>query len=747
MIPRFARNTIWAIIGLTLGMVLAAQAQSKPGMARISSTTTQIRMRVRWTAITYQVPIAYVVTWTRNNQVMARDTTARLADTVAFARAGQGIPDSISVRVGALYQGTVYGEVSSSYIYSNGTAPAPVPPPPPAPPPPPPPPPPAPLKAVIDPKPPVCVGLTCWLDGTKSTGAIVRREWFEICPLCNRAAVQDTNPIWTYLTPSTNNRWRGLRIFDANGAVSLDSVFFASSAPVDTTTPVPPPPPPPGTPPPVAGMPELPRVYLNTAYVAPTGPIRRVPAGGDLQAALNAAACGERILLAPGAVYTAAFKLPKNCTAVTEVSTETTLPPEGTRVTPTTGASFARLRTPGGNQPVLMANVGAGGYRIMGVIIEAPTSVTALGALVEFHTAPLTAVSQLAHDIILDRVVIQGHDQLQLRRCALLNAVRVAVVDSWLAGCHAKGSDSQAILFWDTPGPVKIVNNMLEGAGENLMIGGSDPQLSGVVPSDIEIRRNHIYKPLAWKASNAWTVKNSLELKIGKRILIEGNVLENAWPDGQVGFAVVIKSVNQANSAPWSETAHVTMQWNLIKNTAHGIDISGHPEPYPVIWGNNIAAVQNLLIGLNGPGGARGFMLDGATAGTTIRNNTVLGSTGHGLLLHGPKQTGTLTMENNLVETWIKSADGFDYGVQGLNGHLAAWAVSGNLFVIAYDNVIALHPPGNRFAPSLGGVGFVSFPGDVRLSASSPFRGTGTDGKDPGVDFATLMQKIAGVAP
>src|SRR5688500_12395348 len=49
--------------------------------------------------------------------------------------------------------------------------------------------------------------------------------------------------------------------------------------------------------------PELPRVYLNTAYVPPSGSTITVPAGGNIQAALNAASPGDVIVLEAGATY------------------------------------------------------------------------------------------------------------------------------------------------------------------------------------------------------------------------------------------------------------------------------------------------------------------------------------------------------------------------------------------------------------------------------------------------------------
>ena len=59
---------------------------------------------------------------------------------------------------------------------------------------------------------------------------------------------------------------------------------------------------------------------------------------------------------------------------------------------------------------------------------------------------------------------------------------------------------------------------------------------TGVVPSDIEIRRNTLFKPLSWKvddpsyAGKHWTVKNLFELKSAQRVLVEGNWMEISWP-------------------------------------------------------------------------------------------------------------------------------------------------------------------------------------------------------------------------
>ena len=67
-------------------------------------------------------------------------------------------------------------------------------------------------------------------------------------------------------------------------------------------------------------------------------------------------------------------------------------------------------------------------------------------------------------------------------------------------------------------------------------MGGADPQVSlnGNVASDIYFRRNHVYKRPSWLGSTQLVVKNLFELKVGRRILVEGNVFENNWANGKI---------------------------------------------------------------------------------------------------------------------------------------------------------------------------------------------------------------------
>ena len=71
------------------------------------------------------------------------------------------------------------------------------------------------------------------------------------------------------------------------------------------------------------------------------------------------------------------------------------------------------------------------------------------------------------------------------------------------------------------------------------MFGGAAPKFNGLNPADIEIRSNTFYKPLAWREGDPryegthWSVKNLFELKIGERVLVEGNTFEQTWADAR----------------------------------------------------------------------------------------------------------------------------------------------------------------------------------------------------------------------
>lgn len=331
----------------------------------------------------------------------------------------------------------------------------------------------------------------------------------------------------------------------------------------------------------LAARPDPPRAFLSFQYPALTGRTIVVGAADNFQSALNNAQRGDEIVLAAGATWEGNFILPaKSGTAadgwiVVRGEQASRLAPPGTRVLPADAAVMPKIVTPN-PKPALAAAQNASGWWLVGLeltvqplVREQQYGVLWLGE----GGAPQLSLASVPSDIVVDRMYIHGQTTTNMSRCIALNSARTQISDSFITECHGKGFDSQAILGWNGPGPYKIVNNMLAGAGENVMFGGADPAISGLVPSDIEIRKNHFYTPLSWKG--VWTKKNLLELKNASRVLIEGNVFDGSWVDGQTGTAIMFRSANQDGRCRWCRTTDVTFRRNYVTHAAGAITLIG----------------------------------------------------------------------------------------------------------------------------------------------------------------------------
>ena len=395
---------------------------------------------------------------------------------------------------------------------------------------------------------------------------------------------------------------------------------------------------------------------------------------------------------------------------------------------------------------------GAHHFRLTGLEISATPTTTLTYAAIALDGAAnggtQTTIAQLPHDLVLDRLYIHGFSTLTLRRCIALNSASTAIVDSWLSDCHEKGSDSQAIAGWNGAGPFKIVNNYLEGAGENIIFGGSDPGVPNLVPSDIEIRYNHFYKPLSWKG--LWTVKNLLELKNAQRVLVEGNIFENSWTDGQNGTAIVFKSVNQNGSCTWCVTQDVTFRRNLVRNMGSAVNTAGSPDNnFATIPARRIAITDNIFANMNtGPydGDGRVFATYGSATQVLITHNTAMAPTNSAFTFgpFGTKQMGFVA-KDNLVGGGAYGLLGDNFGgVQAFATYTPDGVFLGNVMIIAPS--AGIFPPGNSYPATAAAVGFANVAAeDFHLLPTSPYKGKATDGRDPGADVDVVMAATAGV--
>jgi hypothetical protein len=496
--------------------------------------------------------------------------------------------------------------------------------------------------------------------------------------------------------------------------------------------------------------PAMPQVFLDTKYVQPTGRTIRVDAGDDFQDALDAARPGDEIVLEAGAVFTDNFVLrnkgPKEDArwiTIRSSQMDGLLPPEGTRVSPADTASMPRVLSKNAGS-VLKASAGAHHYRFIGIEFSITNSVSRISSLITLGDDDQTSLDAIPHDIIFDRCYIHGTPTANVRRGIALNSARTSVVDSYISDCHERGADSQAICGWAGPGPFKIVNNYLEGAGENILFGGADAKIEGLVPSDIEIRRNHFSKQLSWKEDDPsyagidWSIKNIFELKNARRVFIDGNLFEHNWHDSQVGYAILFKSANSSGRATWSVTEDVTFTNNIVRHTAAGINILGRD------FQDQSEQVKRILIGNNlfydidkdKWGGDGVFMKLTDSLDVTVENNTVI-HTGTILLPYGEANVGFTFMDNIMPHN--------KFGIKGDSEPVGNGTVEryfpGGLFK---NNVIAggqasRYPTDNFFPASLDEVKFIDRPSDdYRLKKSSPYFRAGREGKAVGANIKAI---------
>jgi hypothetical protein len=485
----------------------------------------------------------------------------------------------------------------------------------------------------------------------------------------------------------------------------------------------------------------------------PTG--RRIAVAGGpngaraLQAAFDQAKAGDVIALESGATFVGNFTIPKKAATppgwivVRPSSPDSELPPPGTRMTPERATRLPKIVSPNAD-PVLNAGAGAHHFRFVGVEVTITPESKTIYDLIRLGASEQNSPEQVPHDLVFDRCYIHGSPQSDVRRGIALNSASTAVIDSYISDIHEQGADSQAICGWNGPGPFKIVGNYLEGAGENVMFGGADPNIPNLVPSDIEFRRNHCFKPLSWKKDHStyrgkqWSVKNLFELKNARRVLVNGNVFENNWAHAQDGFAILFTVRNQEGTAPWSVVEDINFSNNVVSHTAAGISILGRDYNSPSEQTKRIKISNNLFYDVGGKqwGHNGRFLQLTETIDVTVDHNTVF-HTGTVITAHGKPNAG-FVFTNNLMAHNEYGVIGDDVGTG--NPTLSRY-FPGAVFK---KNVIAggrgsYYPAENFFPPTLEEAGLLDRPGsNFALSSTSAYRSAGTDGKSVGYDFAAL---------
>jgi hypothetical protein len=558
------------------------------------------------------------------------------------------------------------------------------------------------------------------------------------------------------------------------------------------------------------GPAELPRVYMQTSMAdTPTpGSIHLVKRGENLQTALDSAKCGDTISLEAGATFEGSFVLrAKNCDdnhwIVVRTSTpDSALPPEGTRLTPcyagvpslpgrpdfsctSTKNVLAKLLLPGaGNGPIIVAD-GANHYRLMGLEITRGTPKALVYNLV------VNEKNGAADHVIFDRSWIHGTAQDETTRGIMLSGTTyAAVIDSYLSDFHCVAltggcGDSQAIAggTGSLPmGPYKIVNNHLEGAAETILLGGGP---ATVAPADIEVRRNHMFKPMNWmkgaanfvggRDNHPFIVKNAFELKNAQRVLLEGNILDGAWGGfTQSGFAILLTPKNQAagtaNVCPDCLVTDVTIRYSLVRHVASGLMIANANSSNlgPPRDGQRYSIHDVIFEDISGTtynGGGFLAQVSSGRGAPILQNVKIDHITALGvktLFLFGDDAKVNGQMHNFTFTNSIANAGVYPFvsatGKTDCSSKLSPIAVLDACFSsynFSHNALIALPkttpppvwPANNFFPASTAAIQFDdrNGSGNFRLASASPYKSAGNDGKDLGASIDDVSAAISGV--
>jgi len=493
--------------------------------------------------------------------------------------------------------------------------------------------------------------------------------------------------------------------------------------------------------------PELPRVYLETKYPPGTRKVR-VPAGSNLQAALNAAQAGDELVLAAGASYVGNFTWTR-CLPGPVIVTGPNGPAEGVRVTPTiaSASQYPRLVSPTVGPALLVKN---GGCRLRLSRVE--VTATAQSATTSHNEGLVrlgdgeTTVEAQPSEVTLDRVWIHGSPTTSTKNGAIFNGRSLGLIDSWIDQVRWKGIESHCVVAWTGAGPMKLVNNHFDCASIGVLLGGAARAIPGAAPSDVEVRGNHFVKDSAYKS---YVAKNLFEVKDARRVLPEGNVIERSWFEAQSAMAINLQSLTDEKNAAVQAT-DITVRWNRITQAGQCVTMSARGYNGVASPMAKVELEQNLCAEIGVDSMNRVLLLTADLQGVEFRHNTFirLATPRKGSVIYVQKSSGPQASRVDFIDNLI--GPGLDYGCvfgEGKSGSdaLAAyatqWSFVGNACWDSHPSAAA-YPAGNSFVATQADVRFNA---DWSLSPRSPFKGKASDGKDPGVDVAELERRLAGV--
>jgi hypothetical protein len=400
-------------------------------------------------------------------------------------------------------------------------------------------------------------------------------------------------------------------------------------------------------------------------------------ANADIQDAIDDAAAANpapgdewRIILEAGHTYTSAVGVALRTRTgggkIYIVSSNLANLPEGVRVTPADAANMPRLEASTGS--AIFTNTSANNYVLDGLEIGIPDAQLSRADIVRIGRLDCVGSNncdnfeeEIPFKITIKRSWIHGNElQDGPTRCIAAHGNDLEITDNYISDCKSYNGDSQAIYASNTKGPMLIKNNFLEGAGENVIFGGGDPYVVGMVPNWIRLIGNHSSKPWHWRfaqgaadptgtciydaatgeqwfntaTEHSWEcqagtwvdlgdvdwpvkesywgagylkvryhpiIKNSWEYKNCLRCIAHGNLIERNWFAGQSGHIVLYNQVDRGGfgrADNWNSTvSHTDFSYNWVRKSYKGVTVSGLRTPARIDIVTN--PPYNIVTGVN----------------------------------------------------------------------------------------------------------------------------------------------------
>jgi len=457
--------------------------------------------------------------------------------------------------------------------------------------------------------------------------------------------------------------------------------------------------------------------------------------------------------------------------------------------------------TPRGDGGQAMANSygqAVRGYRFFGLIFE-PADPKGLnyGGLLDIGN-----YNSKHENVTVDRCIFRVSPTGSASGALNLNGSFVAVVNSWfdlrvVPGPHPYNpvGNSTAINISGGKGPFRINNNYVRGSGLLIFVNDND----SVVPrDDIDVRRNTLSYNKDFRCGSPTSdkicrdVRGPIELKRGRRVLFEGNIIEDFWSTLSGGQAFIITPRASGSTGPDSneyQITDLTIRHNIVRNGTGFVQITGQDD---VGYRNTnltqrVTITNNLITGINGYslsdqgyGSNRGQILAIANGveDLTFRHNTAIDNRGSGpSFLHlSWAAIGGFDFRDNIL--WVNQSEvGSSLGIRWSepgtlpNGRpsnnatattiLNATAVRIPNSTYEFRNNAIIAGPGVRMADLKANypnsalnqflqqrndndeiVGFENYPSNLRLNVSSSLKSIASGGADPGVDMDELGRRL-----